>query len=878
MEEMIDGKKYKILLSISNDLARIRGKEDMLFIINNTLRCYLPFRDGFILRYNESSRTCKPYVFQAESDNIKSEDFASCLSLAYPILDDSVEGALYPVVYSVTSLQNSGGPAIELMASVGITEFVVTKLLDGGQLLGFFVLLSEKEDAFSQEDLDLLNNLSYQLSIATANIIANEEIMKTVEENAILLSLSNEIAALRNRSDLIYVVNSRLKQLFQVTEFGIAQIDSDGNTYSAFALDLNTHTKNQPGYEEITSGHYAVCDCVFSQISQHEQPLLLDVNKLVELDEAPAYVFFWKRAGIKQVLCIALRTGGMIIGCLFLHTEAGQPVNLNANLLNGVCAQLSVAISNILANEEITSREKERSLLLSLSSDISTVRNSTELLGVIDHKIRKLLSFSHMLIAIINPDKITASIFLLDPGLADSLKRLSAERKNVSFVINDGIINKVLLSPKTIAFDLEQLLVRGDLPLYLSIAADSKIRQFAIARLTKGGELFGFWMVYFNHSILKDINKINLIEGIANQLSIAISNIVANEQITRQLAEINSYKQQLEEEKIYLKEEIEITQNSATIIGTGPEIQKIFKLIGQVAPSSSSVLLLGETGTGKELVARAIHSSSPRKDQLMVKVNCAAFPSNLIESELFGHEKGSFTGAIEKRIGKFELANKGTLFLDEIGEMPLDLQVKLLRAIQEKEIERVGGTATIKVDVRIIAATNRDLEKMLDEGKFRSDLYYRLNIFPIQLPPLRDRREDISQLVSHFIMRYAKNTGKRILGCSSSVLHQLEDYEWPGNIRELEHLIERSVLLARTDIIKEIDLPDVQKKSVRNLGKSDLMIKTIDEHEKEYIVQVLHFCKGKIAGPGGAAALLGVPPSTLNSKIKRLGIKREFLL
>jgi transcriptional regulator with GAF, ATPase, and Fis domain len=234
-----------------------------------------------------------------------------------------------------------------------------------------------------------------------------------------------------------------------------------------------------------------------------------------------------------------------------------------------------------------------------------------------------------------------------------------------------------------------------------------------------------------------------LFKSICSQLAIAVSNVLANEKIENQLHQIEKYKQQLEEEKIYLQEEIQTSHNYSEIIGESPAMKKVFQMVKLVASSDSTVLLLGETGTGKELIARAIHNSSPRKHKLMIKINCAALPANLIESELFGHEKGSFTGAIERRIGKFELANHGTLFLDEIGEMPLELQVKLLRALQEKEIERVGGKITIKTDVRIIAATNRDLEKLVEEGKFRIDLYYRLHIFPIHLPPLRERREDI---------------------------------------------------------------------------------------------------------------------------------------
>ena len=247
----------------------------------------------------------------------------------------------------------------------------------------------------------------------------------------------------------------------------------------------------------------------------------------------------------------------------------------------------------------------------------------------------------------------------------------------------------------------------------------------------------------------------------------------------------------------------------------------------------------------------------------------------MIESELFGHERGSFTGATDRRVGKFELANHGTLFLDEIGEMPMDLQVKLLRVLQEKEIERIGGRTTIKVDVRIIAATNRDLEKEMNEGRFRSDLYYRLNIFPIHLSPLRDRREDIPLLAKHFIQRFSKKTGRTISALSSSVLQELVKYNWPGNIRELEHLIERNVLLSVGDTIKTIYLPSL--KPVATSATKEFIPQTVDENERNHIYNTLTYCKFKVSGTGGAAELLGIPSSTLNSKIKRLGITRKFL-
>ncbi|MBO9562709.1 MAG: sigma 54-interacting transcriptional regulator [Niastella sp.] len=309
------------------------------------------------------------------------------------------------------------------------------------------------------------------------------------------------------------------------------------------------------------------------------------------------------------------------------------------------------------------------------------------------------------------------------------------------------------------------------------------------------------------------------------------------------------------------------------IIGRSPQLLNVFDHIMQVAPSDSSVLITGESGTGKERIADCIHRLSPRKQGPLVKINCAALPINLIESELFGHEKGAFTGAMDKRIGKFELAHQGTIFLDEIGEMPLETQVKLLRVLQEKEIERIGGKAPIKVNVRIIAATNRNLEKEVAEGRFRLDLYYRLNVFPIQLPPLRERKDDIVLLAQHFLRYCSVKNGRVITGISDAALASLQAYSWPGNIRELENLIERSVLLTKGPTIENIPLPVTHQQAAAP-HNGDRPIKTIEENEREHILAALAQCGGRIRGKGGAAEILGVPPTTLASKMIKLGIKR----
>jgi DNA-binding NtrC family response regulator len=329
------------------------------------------------------------------------------------------------------------------------------------------------------------------------------------------------------------------------------------------------------------------------------------------------------------------------------------------------------------------------------------------------------------------------------------------------------------------------------------------------------------------------------------------------------------------EEKILVK--TSVTKGLKGIIGKSPLLLQVFDHIMQVAPAETSVLITGESGTGKESIADNIHQLSPRKDGPLIKVNCAALPPNLIESELFGHEKGAFTGASDKRIGKFELAQNGTIFLDEIGEMPLEMQAKLLRVLQQREIERIGGKDPVKINVRIVAATNRNLEKEVADGQFRLDLYYRLNVFPLHLPALRERNGDIELLANHFLQTFNKKNNKNIRGFSDQALASLRSYSWPGNIRELENMVERSALLTKEATIENIPIPTIiNQPFVEAAQHSNNIHKTIEENEREHIVRVLRQCNGKIRGSGGAAEILGVPPTTLASKIKKLGIQKDY--
>jgi formate hydrogenlyase transcriptional activator len=367
--------------------------------------------------------------------------------------------------------------------------------------------------------------------------------------------------------------------------------------------------------------------------------------------------------------------------------------------------------------------------------------------------------------------------------------------------------------------------------------------------------------------------EVELLGEVAKQIAIAVENAQAYREITE-------LKDRLAKENLYLEEEVRTNENFEEIVGDSAALRRVLKEVETVAPTGSTVLIRGETGTGKELIARALHDLSPRRERTFVKLNCAAIPTGLLESELFGHEKGAFTGAIMPKLGRFELAHQGTLFLDEVGDIPLELQPKLLRALQEQEFERLGSTHTIRVDVRLVAATNRDLARMVADGQFRSDLYYRLNVFPVLLPPLRERRDDIPMLARHFTHRFARRMGRQIETIPTAVMDALVRYPWPGNIREMQNIIERAVILSAGPALR---IPTGDLLSPSSTARAEGTVPadgpgntalTLADAERDHILGVLRDSGWVLGGPSGAATRLAMKRTTLQSKMKKLGISR----
>src|SRR2546428_1380436 len=528
-------------------------------------------------------------------------------------------------------------------------------------------------------------------------------------------------------------------------------------------------------------------------------------------------------------------------------------------------------------------RQNERlQLLLNLTSRIISNLDLREVLRAISANFREVMRCDGAGIWLPGEETGTFKLFALDSPVSKG------------FAKEDLIITPAENDPGKRAFETMKPMVAtvdevgwpGGGEGYRLAAAEG-MKSACFIPLVSRGRALGDLMIVRATEETFTAEDIDFLSQAAGQMAIAIENALA-------YREISELKDKLAQEKLYLEEEIRSEMDFEQIVGSSAALKHVLQLVETVAPNDSTVLLLGETGTGKELIARAIHDRSRRKERTLVKLNCAAIPTGLLESELFGHEKGAFTGAISQRIGRMDLADQGTLFLDEVGDIPIEIQPKLLRALQEREFERLGSTHTRKVNVRLIAATNRDLEKMVANREFRSDLFYRLNVFPIRIPPLRERREDIPLLVSFFVQKFAKEMQKKIGTIPTATMKGLAAWEWPGNIRELENFVERAVILTRGESLQaplselrkpttdtapaaaaqpvQEDIARIVKESINAALNGKRPTDEYAQKQREEIVRALTECNGRVGGADGAAARMGINRTTLISRMKKLGI------
>jgi formate hydrogenlyase transcriptional activator len=622
-------------------------------------------------------------------------------------------------------------------------------------------------------------------------------------------------------------------------------------------------------------GQFPLPDLPMEELPWWEAVRSRDPQHTADWDTEERYPRFkeWaKKIGLGSGLRVPLTTPHRRLGVFGINRDTVNPFSEEEISFLGLIGRVvAFALDDGLNLRRAQHQNDQLQLLLNLTNRITSNLQLRDLLRAIA--------------AIIRADAVTVAL----PDAASEKFRVFA----MDFPHGKGVVKEELLVTPSAAVKkaldtLKPVVV--DMREHNELASDASdivvaegIKAFCNIPLANRGRALGILSILRTKETPFSAGDVDFLSRASGQIAIAIENALAYH-------EISELKDKLAQEKLYLEEEIRNEMNFENIIGNSPALKHVLELVETVAPSDSTVLLLGETGTGKELIARAIHDRSQRKDRTFVKLNCAAIPTGLLESELFGHEKGAFTGAITQKIGRMELADQGTLFLDEVGDIPIEIQPKLLRALQEREFERLGSIHTRRVNIRLVAATNRDLEKMIADREFRSDLYYRLHVFPIRIPPLRDRREDISQLVSYFVQKFAKQMQKKIEAISPAVMKGLTAWDWPGNIRELENFIERAVILTRSKSLEAplgelrrmnpVELPPVGKHQMEQVARErtswrDDKTSVPDEYERKQrdeIIRALTACKGRVGGADGAAARLGMNRTTFLSRMKKFGI------
>jgi formate hydrogenlyase transcriptional activator len=565
-----------------------------------------------------------------------------------------------------------------------------------------------------------------------------------------------------------------------------------------------------------------------------------------------------KKIGLQSACAFPLSTAHRRLGSLVIASQKPNAYSEEeVRFLSLVADQIALAMDDAI-NFQASRRAQERlELLLDLTNRIVSTLDLRDLLREITANLRRVMQ--------------SECVGMQLPDAEDGRLRIYA----LDFPESNGLIAEGYLeptgteSPGGQVFRTGEPMLAGSLEVAnIPLAVELGMKSACLLPLTSRNRVLGVLGVGSVRENAFSQDDVTFLTQFARQVAIAVDNAIA-------YGQISALKDQLAQEKLYLEDEIRSELNFEEIVGKSEALRRVLKLIETVAPTDSTVLIYGETGTGKELVARAVHNLSSRRSNAFVKLNCATIPTGLLESELFGHEKGAFTGAIAQRIGRFELAHRGTVFLDEIGEIPLELQPKLLRVLQEREFERLGSTRTFRTDARLIAATNRDLEALVNEQKFRSDLYYRLNVFPVRVPALRERPEDIPLLVRHFVQQFSRRMNKSIDTISSETMTMLVRYHWPGNIRELQNVIERAAILSTGPVLRvpmdelhfHIDASPGSHPGSENLRAS------LDDAERKRIVATLEKTNWKVAGTDGAAALLGMHRSTLQSRMQKLGIR-----
>jgi len=697
-----------------------------------------------------------------------------------------------------------------------------------------------------------------------------------------LLEVSETIAQQRDLKALFHELAVRLHVVLQFDFLALVLHNPASNTMRLHILE--THDEL---YEAKPSSEIPVENSPSGWVWQNQLPFVtLDTSKETRY---PDFMQRLRGEGVYSFAAVPLTTAQHRLGVIGFGRYVPEGMgDVEVDFMKRVAAQVAVAVDNALnfeaaqAYQKQLARERDRlQVLLEINNLLVSTRDVTELFKGIVSSLKPVIQHDYTSLALADGGTGLLKIHALDaPVRTPELKTeftISLEGSPAGQAIARG----------------EVLIARGAEidrfhPEVVKFLREQGVEVVCCVPLTTQGRTFGTINFASRNPDNFSTPDVELLRQVASQVAIALENALA-------FKEIDALKDKLAVEKLYLEEEIRTEFSFDEIIGESPALRRALAQVELAAPAATTVLILGETGTGKEIIARAIHNLSPRRERTFVKVNCAAIPAGLLESELFGHERGAFTGALTQKIGRFEFADKGTLFLDEVADLPLELQPKLLRVLQEQEFERLGGNRTIRVDVRVVAATNADLARLVGERKFRSDLFYRLNVFPIQIPPLRERPEDVPLLVRYFVQKFSRRQNKTVEYIPAAVMEGMVNYSWPGNVRELENLIERAVLLSPGKELR-VPLAEFKETAIAPMfvgGGMDIPLPatvpaapapvqrtasgepgTLDDAQRQHILQVLRQTEWRIAGPRGAAAILGLKRTTLQARMRKLGIKR----
>ena len=754
-----------------------------------------------------------------------------------------------------------------VVRDVGIESFCMLPLTTPVRRLGAMAFGSARRCNFDSNELDFLGLIVKQVAVAVDNVLHEQDVQAMQQELAaerdrlrLLLEVSEAIAAHRNLEDLFRALADRLPRVVAFDYINALLHVPARNVMRLHVLVAPPDSTISPGLE-VPVGESAA-----GLVWETQLPLVVD-----DLDAErrfPQLIAMMRANGVQSFCAIPLTTALRRLGSLGFGSLSPRSYGADdLQFMQQVANQVAVAVDNVLHDESVRSaqqeltRERDRlRLLLEVNNVLVSYLDLDKVFSAISACLQRVIPHEH------------SSVLLHEPEARRYLRDVPQVTGDGDGLIGDCEADpECAKSPPGMAITTRRSVLLGEERLEALAAASSVARQ-VLAEGMKSvcsvpllfqDRALGALTIGSSRPLAFSNEDVALLEQVAQQVAIAVENALAYRQI-------EELKEKLNRERLYLEDELRTDRNFGEIIGQSAALRQVLKQVEIVAPTDSTVLIQGETGTGKELIARAIHNLSGRHGRTFVKLNCAAIPTGLLESELFGHEKGAFTGAIAQRIGRFELAHGGTLFLDEVGDIPLELQSKLLRVLQEQEFERLGSTRTIRVDVRLVAATNRDLAAMVADKQFRSDLYYRLNVFPILSPPLRDRPEDVPALVRYFTQKFSRRMNKPIESIPTETMAALSRYHWPGNVRELENFIERAVILTRS---ASLEVPLAELKERHGTPRHDSQAPTtLEDAEREHIRRALEQANWQVGGPTGAAARLGMKRTTLQARMARLGI------